>query len=69
MVWGGRGAILLCDVATYVDMTFIPFTEEETHVSRLALIVWNGSEPSDAGFTTHRLEYVAFLRLMLHLIY
>lgn len=49
MNWSGRGPILRREVATYVDMPFIPCTEEETYASCLPLIVRNGSELADAA--------------------
>lgn len=48
------------DVATCVDMPFISCAEEEDYVSRLALIVQNCSELTDAAPLTYSLENVAF---------
>lgn len=42
---------------TYVDMPFIPCTEEEAYASRLVLALQNGSQLADAVPIAHSSEY------------
>lgn len=62
MSWGSHVAVVRCDVLTYVDMTFTRCTKEDAYASRLALVVRNGSELTDAASVTHFVEYVALPR-------
>lgn len=62
MHWCGRGAVLHRDVATYVNMFFIRWTEEESYAISLLLIERNGSELADAAPTTDGFECVRLPR-------
>lgn len=59
---GDRCAVLRRGVATYVDLSFICPTEEAAYASRLALIVQNGSELTNAALITFISECVTFRR-------
>lgn len=61
MHYGGRGAVLRREVSTYVDISFIFYTEVLAYASFLALIVQIDSELAGAAPITHSLQYIAFM--------
>lgn len=54
MHWGGRGAVLQCDKATYVNMTIILCTEEQCMLVGLRRF-WSDLNLADDDPVTHNL--------------
>lgn len=53
MHWRGLGTVMRPDVATYVYISVISFTEEEAYASRLVLLIRNSAKLTNAAPITY----------------